>query len=784
MRDRGYAGLGESSPPDSPRFALASLSYPPLPAPPPGKPIPPPIDPGVFRSVATIRRLIDEASELAVRASSGMSAAALGSIRAGSPNMHSSPWALAQSLGMNPLGDPGGGRNVAMSAMRIHRLRALAVQKLAAAYRADEIASSVMVMQGGSVFEDIAERVLKLGASSLSLSLIPAYLKDAVKIRTTQTPSMSTFSMKRYPLGSCFLHLLPEFHSTGEGRQLAESTTTCVLDELIKAYPQRLELYRTRGIVRTFRDEYSAAVKDFTHALKEARALRKSRSFHRNGSHAPQSSKGKGDKRKKDSKKKSNGQAPPNGTSDADGGGEASETETPPVHPSVLPDAPEPIEPQLLFLRAAAYLQNAIFLVEERILKLEGIRKRISGEGAAELRLCYIQNGRYGGVEIGNPDGPLGRTDGPKLQAYRGVLADDAFREQIGGLLRKGIRDHERFLAHFDALETPPSTLSSGNDDDSSADGDDIVERAAYAFLLSEALRPGASGTPPPAPPPNAAVLFTTYHPLLVESHYSVLLCLLMLGDFAALLRAFVRAATVVDGLEGYPIFLPPRSMAQVEFVETLERLAGGWRVGVQPHSRARTRHGNGNAHNGKLAIEAPPVRSPSPLAPSPPPSPTPIEATLHPESANETLFDPLLPSTSSSALRFTSTPTPSLAPPTPSRGMTPSPSPAPVLHGNVDLVEALDCARIILAPVAERHRGRTEQNALEKRKLSSSPSSSSSCSSSVYGDGAGNKGKPKPLPINIPLHGPRVEVVLAWLAAVWLVELEGVASSESGNSC
>ena len=41
-------------------------------------------------------------------------------------------------------------------------------------------------------------------------------------------------------------------------------------DSLIKVYPERLELYRTRGIVRTFRDEYSAAVKDFTHALKAA----------------------------------------------------------------------------------------------------------------------------------------------------------------------------------------------------------------------------------------------------------------------------------------------------------------------------------------------------------------------------------------------------------------------------------------------------------------------------------------------------------------------------------
>ena len=102
-----------------------------------------------------------------MRASSGMSAAALGSMRSGaSPNLNSSPWALAQSLGMNPLGDTGGGRNVSMSTKRIHRLRALAVQKLAAAYRADEIASSVMVMQGGSVFEDIAERVLKFGVST------------------------------------------------------------------------------------------------------------------------------------------------------------------------------------------------------------------------------------------------------------------------------------------------------------------------------------------------------------------------------------------------------------------------------------------------------------------------------------------------------------------------------------------------------------------------------------------------------------------------------------------
>lgn len=162
QRDRGFASLGDYSPPDSPHSTFAALPPPPpFPSPRPGKATPPPIDPGVFRSVTHIRRLIDEAAELSVRASSGMSAAALGSMRGG-PGMNGSAWATAQSLGLNPLGD-GGGRNVAMSAMRVHRLRALAVQKLAAAYKTDEIASSVMVMQGGSVFDDIAERVLKYG---------------------------------------------------------------------------------------------------------------------------------------------------------------------------------------------------------------------------------------------------------------------------------------------------------------------------------------------------------------------------------------------------------------------------------------------------------------------------------------------------------------------------------------------------------------------------------------------------------------------------------------------
>jgi hypothetical protein len=50
------------------------------------------------------------------------------------------------------------------------------------------------------------------------------------------------------------------------------------------------------------------------------------------------------------------------------------------------------------------------------------------------------------------------------------------------------------------------------------------------------------------------------------------------------------------------------------------------------------------------------------------------------------------------------------------------------VLHRNIDLTEALDCVQIILTPVAEWQLACTEQNALKKWKLSSSPLSSSLC--------------------------------------------------------
>ena len=521
------------------------------------------------------------------------------------------------------------------------------------------------------------------------------------------------------------------------------------MDQLIAAQPHRLEFYRTRGVVHCFRDEYASAVKDFSYVIRESRALRKAKIAHRNNN-LPSEQRSKNTKKKKGkSGGKANGQSPPDGTSTPsvpDGPTiEGPDGEPLLLHPSVLPDAPDPIEPQCLFLRGAAYLQHAVFLIEEAILALEEIRKAPSIDGA-ELRLCYVEAGRYGGVEIGNPDGPLGSKDGAKLAAYKEVLANENFRDHIHSLVKKALRDHEKFLSHFDTLEGPEE------------DGveKDFAQKVELAYHLCENLRP--NGQFPPPPLPEIPVMFTTYHPLLVESHFSILICYLILGDFATLVPAFSRTALLVDGLEGYPVFLPPRSMAQAEYIEILERLAGGWRNGIQPHSLTRSEH---------LAITAPPL-SPkakdkevnrvvvSPVAtPISPSSSTSTDSALG--HLSSTTIETLLGvngSSSSSAPHLSRTPSPSVGRDTPTAAESTTPTTS---RSAADLTVALDHARMLLNPVAARQREKADKLALEKAN-------------------AKKTGKKKPLSINIPLHGPRVEIVLAWLGAVHLTELDTVA--------
>ncbi|KAF9260824.1 hypothetical protein L218DRAFT_989315 [Marasmius fiardii PR-910] len=834
---------------------LSSLPPPPLPNIQPGKVPPPPIDPGVFRNVTSIRKLIDEAAELSVRASSGLSAAELRStgglgggsclgglglgLGGGYGGGGGGVWNAAQTLGINPLGGHGGGggRNIAMSAMRIHRLRALAVQKLAAAYKADEIASSVMVMQGGSVFDDLAEKVLKVDPNDVDAK---------------------------------YVHF---FHEKIPSRQLAESTTTQILDELILAQPQRLEFYRTRGIVHCFKDEYLQATKDFTYALKEARAARKAKMNHVHGDTANGGGGSKGDgagnggrsgggkgKKKKNQRASNQHQQQQQAVGDEEDSSEAasitplspSPSSQPAKHPAALsyPESPDPLEPQLLFLRGSAYLSHAVHLIESAAMNLEGVVKAPTLDGA-ELRLCYLEDGKYGGVEIGHPDGPLGKKGGEKVRKYREVFLGDGsagkrncgIREKVEGMLRKSIRDHERFLAHFDSLESGPPPISVEDLRTNKEDGEggscswvkegrhvELLTQTEYAFYLSESVRPG--NHQPTTPLPSATMVngglyppyssdyaafqalaasspptFTTYHPLLVESQFSILMSLLLLGDFASILGRFARTAALVDGLEGYPIFLPPRSMAQAEFIEVLERLAGGWRIGckasvAEVEREKERRRETESVKEGKM-IEPAPVatieeynpnihhlqqqqqdypgsslgESSSSSASSAAPS---LSTTPRSNTPDNTTSNIPSHATSAASMSGTSLPPFSLSPSSPPSWVQP----------RSDATETLECARILLAPVIARQRDKAEKAKVEKasrarEKANNGINKSSKEVVPVASSASQEKGlvqmsgtppfAKKPIPINIPLHGPRVEVVLAWMGAVHLPELEGV---------
>lgn len=102
--------------------------------------VPPPVDPRCFRTVVKVRELVEEALDLVLRATAGLGTSAYDT----------------------------GRKSGAIVNTRQHRLRSLAVAKLARAYGLDEVATSVVVMQSGSSLDDVADRVLKIEPENLA----------------------------------------------------------------------------------------------------------------------------------------------------------------------------------------------------------------------------------------------------------------------------------------------------------------------------------------------------------------------------------------------------------------------------------------------------------------------------------------------------------------------------------------------------------------------------------------------------------------------------------------
>ncbi|KAI9801977.1 MAG: hypothetical protein M1825_003032 [Sarcosagium campestre] len=191
-------------------------------------PRPRPIEPALFFDLLKIRRLVEEATTLAVRAITGVTAAELSNSRANVNNVAGGMNVL--SLGL-ALGGSSGAGNARLSSERKHRMRELATQKLSMAYHLDELSASVATMQCTSSLEEVAKLVL------------------------------------RRSVADCDAKYVHFFHEKIPSRQLAEHVNMDVLDELVAANPSDAELWRTRGITKMLIEDYLGSTRDLTHAL-------------------------------------------------------------------------------------------------------------------------------------------------------------------------------------------------------------------------------------------------------------------------------------------------------------------------------------------------------------------------------------------------------------------------------------------------------------------------------------------------------------------------------------
>ncbi|KAL8911045.1 MAG: hypothetical protein Q9172_007740 [Xanthocarpia lactea] len=192
-------------------------------------PSPRPIDPAVFFDLVKVRQSVEEATDLAVRATSGTASSSLrGSLHAGN-GMLGGGGAAALGLGF------GGSSHAKLSRERRHRMRESATQKLSQAYHLDEIAASVATMQSASSLEEVAKLVLQRNSND----------SDAK-----------------------YVHF---FHEKIPSRMLAESTSLESLNEIIRNRPTDSSFLRTRAVTRIFKNDFAAAAEDLTEALAISR---------------------------------------------------------------------------------------------------------------------------------------------------------------------------------------------------------------------------------------------------------------------------------------------------------------------------------------------------------------------------------------------------------------------------------------------------------------------------------------------------------------------------------
>lgn len=491
-------------------------------------PAPAPIDPAVLFDMLKIRRLVDEATQLAVKAAG-----------------ETSPF--------EPSG--GGGR---LSRERKLRIREHLCQRLSEAYRLDEIACSVAMMQGAATLEDVAGQVLARNPKSMDAK---------------------------------YVHF---FHEKIPSRQMAECTSLEPLGEVLAAAAgHATEVLRTRATVKVFQGDLEGAAQDLTEALAQCR--------HRQlGKHKAVGSLTQG------AGVESKPRPAPRKVPDA------------PVSEELYPDS---LPGQLLFHRGSVYLLMACRRVSESFSHTPASSPNAEttphikddATSVAPRTSSTIPNASHPQAE-GLEDEALKKR---RIDAQLSVknFAKHALRDFTGFIDRFQYspdwptKASEDFTRRIDAVSTGSKGSRAPSLSSSSADADTLSSLAPTnrLYRLSELF----AAVPPPNLPPfspqttaateqlhvHANVPGTataaaaaaagcqpssvaqpvcesvTYHPLLTEALHALLLChCLVQTSPKEIQRHATMVARLVRLCDGFPIFQSCRSPAREDWADMTRR--------------------------------------------------------------------------------------------------------------------------------------------------------------------------------------------------------------------
>ncbi|KAK6332836.1 hypothetical protein TWF696_002858 [Orbilia brochopaga] len=537
-----------------------------------GTPRPHPIDPAVFFDIVKIRRLVDDATTISVRAASGV-AASSSSYNSSAASLMGGGNAAILGIGLtNP------NSNAKLSRERKHRMRELATQKLARAYALDEIAASVATMQGASTLEDVASFVLQRNPDDVDAK---------------------------------YVHF---FHEKIPSRMLAASTSLIPLDQVIFERPYDGWALRTRAVTKGFKEDHAGAAADLTTALKRVRSVVHDGGsigaaaglgdvFGANGAGSSAGGSAAGGSVHSSASRGSRG------TGSGSGGGPGAGT-----WDGVTRDEasqPSSLEMQLLFHRASSYLTLACQKIEA-----------FNALAAADPHKSVGSSSSSGSSATVNGNGAAAE-DASAATAKR-----ETMRKAIRANSKKAIRDYLKFLSCFDY--TPGLTAEEANEQlsqhiaaanrarnqkaieldaakDTTAKDGSYSSRPRippargpvyavatlftsppstlppYPLPPSTELTKYTPAAPPPAtpptPPPSIFTVYEqiTYHPLLTDALHSLLLCHAIISTPAKEIQRYAfmvaRLARICDG---YPIFLAARSPARADWIELIRRV-GDW---------------------------------------------------------------------------------------------------------------------------------------------------------------------------------------------------------------